>query len=734
MPFICFRTALVLLGAAGSACPGFFAQASPSEAPAEAGPAASLRVDPGTGVLSWDLAVGVVPGDLPVPVVFCYQGAMGTLPNLHFGFLTPVTRDEQGGLVEEGAQVLEDGTRFTDRDWHRGGGEADRLAAAYGWVLPPGGCAVDRSRAFGLWDAALADLGPWRPQVTQATTATRFKVLMGGDRARIYGYVPAFKAYVPVLWVDGRGHWVAFRWEGEPECATFTLRVLNAEGKGIQLCWAGPGTAPGPVDLLRADFIGLAQPSLLVRGYPGSGPRADALPVPLPAAVGIVGRPTQVQLGRPGSLAMPAFMPCLPDAPATPGTPVREWRFAYADLDSTELSSLQEPLGVTNTFSFQTLQVAGGVLRGVSHALSEDPRTGATWRQTWVRALTDVPGEGWTVSYHSLRSDGAASEDRTTVYTYGPSGAKPAEALLHSVLLCPGPVSGRPRPESGRTSASRGGPGGDLQPTVTQQPRIEVQATYRDGTAILAKETVLVDGTPALVRVFTYEDFIQNLELAAPVVTVLVSNPRKALGGGGIRTATRAEVGDRNAVIRHMFDPFAGWEGPGGEGTHLSQIFSALEHAAPTQNGMDMGWPGQGSSGSAGTRVDGEKQQLIKKLQTANDAGKCAADGAAIKEYLESIGKAVVLGAASAAPLDDVLITVGGIFGGPFGAVAFLGAGTLGGAILGGFSGLVPSSVTGGLGLQEKFKRNEYSWQSNFKAIQNYSDINCQGKQPEIRY
>jgi len=74
------------------------------------------------------------------------------------------------------------------------------------------------------------------------------------------------------------------------------------------------------------------------------------------------------------------------------------------------------------------------------------------------------------------------------------------------------------------------------------------------------------------------------------------------------------------------------------------------------------------------------------------------------------------------------------MFGGPIGTTTALGAGALGGAVIGGFAGLVPSSVAGSIALREKFQKNENSGKANYRAILNYSNINCLEAAPEIRY
>ncbi len=284
-------------------------------------------VQPATGALSWTLRVGTVPGDLPVPVVFRFQASMtgnpaqvpegvgagrpsmvyhGIWASLHFGFITP-SRDD-----EEGTQVLEDGTVFRDRAWAYPAADGGHLPLAFGFKAPLRGYATERSRTYGLYDAASEDLGRWRSKVP--SEMGQFKVLMDRDRARVYGFNSALGSFVPILWVDRFGHSVNFSWQQSKGAggAAFTVRVTNEAGKGIQVAWAEAIPSAGEVDLLRADFIRMALPSMLVRGHAGASWRlpsalepATAIPVPL-AAGRPVGRPSEVRLGAPGSLPLAA--------------------------------------------------------------------------------------------------------------------------------------------------------------------------------------------------------------------------------------------------------------------------------------------------------------------------------------------------------------------------------------------------------------------------------------------
>lgn len=170
--------------------------------------APGFQVEPATGALTWALPIGVVPGDLPVPVVFRYQASMagelitstmnpsgapptgpvlryrGIWASLHFGFIAPA-RDLGQGLSEEGTQSLEDGTVLHDRDWQAWVADGEGLPVAFGFKAPPLGYARDSAGTHGLFTATLEDLGTWRDRVADLTGATRFQVLMDQSRARV---------------------------------------------------------------------------------------------------------------------------------------------------------------------------------------------------------------------------------------------------------------------------------------------------------------------------------------------------------------------------------------------------------------------------------------------------------------------------------------------------------------------------------------------------------------------
>lgn len=428
------------------------------------GNSAGWAVAPATGAFGWSLPIGVVPGDIPIPVVYRYQASVmsdltqsitftihpdgtktphylavmryrGIWGSLHFGFITPATGIVTG-IPEDGTQVLEDGTLFRDSEWTTASPDGSSLPMDFGFNAPAAGYSLDSSGTYGLYSAALADLGSWSSKVSSLTTATQFKVLMDRGKARVYAYQGTLRSYVPVLWVDRFGHWVSFQWQigTWSGMTSFTVTALNQSGKGVQVAWAvQSGATSTEVDLLRADFIGVSAPSMLVRGYWGA---ATQLPVAMgapfamlasmPLAVGgPVGRPTAIRVGSPSSpgLTVPGYVTSLPTPPTTTA-PELDWAFGFQDANLAELASLTDPLGVKTTLTFQTLAFANKApyVRGVTSAASLDTATGVTHSQNWSYVIPATFGD-WTSTYTEGYSDGSSTEGRTVVYTFSTTNA-----------------------------------------------------------------------------------------------------------------------------------------------------------------------------------------------------------------------------------------------------------------------------------------------------------------------
>ena len=569
--------------------------------------------------------MGAVPGDIPVPVLFRYQPSVtapwvpaassdraaddaslpdcGLWSNLSFGYLTA---PGQGG----GAQVLENGTVFRDRDWKELV-EDPGLPLAFGLNAPPEGFTTEGSRTYGFYPATLAELGRWRSQVSQLTAMRAFKVILDRQRARIYGYQEALHTFVPVLWLDRFGHWVSFRWQQNTWVGgeAFTVQVTSPEGKGVQVSWAAPSVATGIVDLLRTDFVGITAPSLRVRGYPGmaSGPEAAR---GLPAGRGALARPTQLQLGPSGSLAVPPSVPSLPAAPEL-APQVRSWTFNYSDDHPNEPSTFQDPRGRTTAFTFQSYAFPGGgpVLRGVSQASSVDPVTGVTFVQTWSRVVPAQAGDPWTVRTTSGYSDGEATEGRVIVHTFLDQGAGPEQAMLQSVQVQGDSGNSQTTLYARGAPTETGSPSCDkIQVSATGEPPLEILRTRAAGTADLSEEVLNVDGVEVETRSFIRDAASGGLGPNLPRVVTVTRQGLPSVqvlfahSAQGVLTRQALQAGGQEKGCSYSYD---------GEGRLVGAGLSASWAA-----GIGMNWTYRSSSlGPTALTLSGN--QLAPALQEA---------------------------------------------------------------------------------------------------------------------
>lgn len=564
------------------------------------GSGAGWSVSPSTGTLGWTLPIGVVPGDIPVPVVYRYQASMtsdvatgvtytrypdgtsipryfsvtrhrGIWSTLNFGFISPA-RNLAFGLAEEGTQVLEDGTLFRDSDWATQAGDGSSLPLAFGLNAPSGGYVTDGSGRFGLYSASLADLGSWSTKVSQLTPTNQFRVLMDRNRARIYGYHVTLRAYVPILWVDRFQHWVTFQWQQSTWSGvnTFTVQVKNPSGLGVQLSWAAQNSPTSVVDLLRADFIGIPSPSILVRGYTGPAsllpssmtPTGTLMQVPL-AVGGPVGRPTLVRVAAPGSLPVPGFVPSVPSAPAVPAAPEVDWTFGYSDPNLAELGTLQDPLGVTTTFTFQSYAFPNNapLLRGVSAASSVDGATGVVLSQNWSRVVPATVGGVWTVTATTGYSDGQATETRSTILSYPGSGVGYTEGALKSIQ-----IQGTTNSQTTAYDLSTMGADGSLTTpgnahiTITGKPNTDFLQTLDTVTGNVTGQTLQVNGAAVQTSTLTYNSEPKFLDPNQPATATVTRSGLPAVQNvcsyspQGLPTRRTTKVGEHEKGQTFSYD------------------------------------------------------------------------------------------------------------------------------------------------------------------------------------
>jgi len=356
---------------------------------------------------------------------------------VHLGYIVPCSRFD--GPANTEFMVLEDGTQFRSADFQAftAWNSTFSLPEDFGFLAKvPSQVQVATSGSHALYSATSAELGStWQAKVQSLApigygiNQDSYRVLMDKDRARIFVRLADLNIWVPILWVDRFNHWVEFKWQrnliGLPVgvTATHAVEAKNQRGQGVYLTWADFEAQDVVQDLLRADFIGVNAPCILVRGYPGA---ESARPVGLSSTnpntlatfkvAGPIGRPTSVQIGE--SVEIPycswsqSVPPPLGDVPVrengTLAIPVRAWYFDY-DSNRAAITSMTDAMGVRTDYTYgilsipttQTLTYSDteegesgrynlGALTvwAVQKTLSNDGVTGRTLTRSWVRGVT----------------------------------------------------------------------------------------------------------------------------------------------------------------------------------------------------------------------------------------------------------------------------------------------------------------------------------------------------------
>lgn len=420
---------------------------------------AGWSVDPAKGALRMNIPVIGVPGDLPIPVVFRYNGAYASeahtvstwtqltndlgnpystyapgvdildrpiFATLHFGFVylsSPQHVANTGQPAKPDIYnstnfyVLEDGTQYSSSDFTpfaTSVGGAFNLAHSFRLAdVPASSVSVNSQGTLALYTTSSDGLGDWsKPAGILAPGTTTFTVLMDRDRARI------FAGSLPILWIDRFGHSISFAYQtfttGMPSgiSAVQAVTVRNDQNKGLQFQYALPtaGAAAPSQILARLDYIGIQAPSLQVTGYSGLAGISSLAPIMDPVAGGPVLRPLEVRQGNPAGLPAPAWMASAlpaPDASTfTEAWPADlTWTFTYQDATNSQIRSITDAAGVTTTFTWQANPCVNPLLdtnttfRSVSQAVSEDPSTGTSFTQTWTWALPVFGNQtSWTTT------------------------------------------------------------------------------------------------------------------------------------------------------------------------------------------------------------------------------------------------------------------------------------------------------------------------------------------------
>ena len=729
------------------------------------------------GNLTFGMPISTVPGEVPIPVTFGFdatcQARLWGHPEydgerratrvvrcrmdwpiaagIHFGYLAdniygdaPVS-SMPGAPSGRGMVVLETGKQIPDPRWTAIAadpalGAALKLPEAFGFApVAPQGARVDSTATYLLTTTTEAGLGAQFRSLMPALAPSgfggqgehqgSFRMVLDERLARVYCYAADAGAWLPLIWVDRSGHRITFKWERSttgipPGFRSITkVTALNQRSQGVVVRWADPASSASLSDLCQVDFVGVRAPSALIQGYGGSPSRGpagfslqahDHLFVVSQTNLGLVCRPTTLSIGscdtlpQPGwadSGSSPAATPTVDPEAAPPGASSRTWRFSYDDNEA-EVNSLTDPMGVVTSFHYSTYYSATtNYVRGVSevHAVDADsnhrfmrwtrtfpegfapmsiklenewdPDPGPPDRFRRISIPTDDLNFGNGVPQHDVLTDGSGKTWSSTTIKWFSVGSG-VDATLSRVQAV--------------TIASEGAP--IWTTTFAPDP-----LASGEGYGFLPGDSY---------RLATGGFWVYKI-VCRGQVTMVTTNEAEAQS----ELERRREHGTES----------------GGTGVRCEIVRTWVSGVGP------MGNQG-GSGGPSGQGAGQANQRIIRDLAAANDAGKYAADCAAINSYLTSIGKAVLWGAGTGAVTGgEIGATLGGLFGVGVGAVPLGGGGAAGGMVLGGFSGLVPTSVTGGVALRAQFEKNEVNWKANYRAVQNYSDTNCVGTKPEIR-
>jgi RHS repeat-associated protein len=382
--------------------------------------------------------------------------AFGTV---HFGFIRNLWQDGLGQrqyTQESSITLLEDGQEYDSTTAFAG--TTLSLPLAYGFAAPSSPM-VDDTSAHLFYDTTAAGLSANAANLVNShlpsgfgTASTTYKVVMDKSIARVFASVPALGGWVPVLWLDRFGHSITFQWTRATTglaagiTAQTSVVALNSRGQGVEVRWADWSSTSTVQDLARVDFLGMAAPSMLVRGYSGitgaaptgftstllTSPPLTTITAPLSSSGGPVGRPTEVLSGDPASLPQPSWNNSGP-APAnqpsitpssSPSTPIHQWTLQWDANAATVTGFTSGSQGlsnsltkVTSTFTYQSCTIDGGF---ATYAVTQaDDMDGAAnaHRTSWARTPTNNP-----------------LPDSVKVQDWWPSAGSPDHAWIYSAF------------------------------------------------------------------------------------------------------------------------------------------------------------------------------------------------------------------------------------------------------------------------------------------------------------
>lgn len=489
---------------------------------------AGWSVDDAQGLVRAVVPVATLPGEIPVPLTLRINGShqinawnvsviddSGPRPlwipdaaftvdrpawgSLNFGYMTTsrnfswtqYSTATPGYYTEPGVTVLEDGRSYTDGDWMAwssyAGSTSCTLASDFGFTNNTAPSVTSDGAEIKYQVTSTTKLGTWAGQLTGRvngfTTQGNYWVVMDRGKARVFAYLQELQTWAPVLWVDRFGHSATFTWTrtvaGLPSGVNAAYSVVvdnrrpgSSSARGIQVQWATWTDTTAIQPLMRADFIGVDLPSIVVNGYsgqasgrpagmsfPAQDPYSDNyihLATPDPEIGGLNGRPASVQIGDRANLSQPAWalLPVPSAGPSAPTMTTQSWTFTW-DANGAALTSMTAPNGLQAQLissldggaptpgSWSTHQTSGAVYLWRGDTLNETGSNGlggtVEHEQVWTRSLpTTSTGNGanWSVTKQDWYPSQGASLKKWT-FNFGPYTQPTAysNAALASVLL-----------------------------------------------------------------------------------------------------------------------------------------------------------------------------------------------------------------------------------------------------------------------------------------------------------
>jgi YD repeat-containing protein len=529
-------------------------------------------------------------------------------------------------LLEDGRVLSDDDFSPLGRDFSAYAPNVDALFKAYGLTPPPP--VLDLSGMWPEWESdepckvnASGDLlkvtasrffrfgakyggilATLAPDSAFFGDLSGYTLLMDKDRLRVLATCGGM--IYPIFIADRFGHYVTLEWSRSPagavppvgdrdgSLASITrveLRNQRQEGLTLRMLdWSPAPAAPGfpgwtepRSDLARLDYAGFSGPSALVRGYPSLSD--------LPGSYGVAGRPTEIRIGAPATLAQPSWSGCHGAASEAPATlpangdvPDRVWSLGYGGPDCMELQTLTDPMGIRTDFTrspcatFNSKDPTPGftsvyTVQGVSQVRQIDVsgKSSAARSITWTRqfpapaartsAATVTRSECWDPAVNR-------ATDRIETFSFGGPGLASAprsqavdfENGFVQAWKLTSPDGKRLWASQTRTSRSRTlghgtGLNGRLSAlesmTATRKGEADTgtRLSYGDAACLqVSRAQSLVNGQAAVVRTFQYDPrwaMLQGQQLRRTVETRLDPSGQ-ALAPGARATACAWDTAD----------------------------------------------------------------------------------------------------------------------------------------------------------------------------------------------